>query len=98
MKVPAEALGCSLASRRGDLSGLSKDKHPARNAFAGAERFIHHIQWLYRFGVLSACPHFCRHFLRVRKRYDRMLFSSTCSRLAGRTLLTLPLVSSHLST
>jgi hypothetical protein len=33
--MPAEALRCSLTSGRGSQSGLSKDKHPARNAFTG---------------------------------------------------------------
>jgi len=33
VKVPAEALGCSLISGRGGLSGLSNDNHPARYAF-----------------------------------------------------------------
>jgi len=28
---------------RGDLSGLSNDKHLARNAVTGACRFIHHL-------------------------------------------------------
>ena len=40
----------------------------------------------------------CRHFLRLRKRYYKIPLSSTCSCLAGITLLTLPLVFSHFST
>ncbi len=43
-EVPAEALGRNLVSGGCDLSGLSNDKPPARNAFAGAARIIHHVE------------------------------------------------------
>jgi hypothetical protein len=52
-EVPAEALGRNLVSGGCDLSGLSNDKPPARNAFAGAARIIHHVESEHRF--------FCRH-------------------------------------
>jgi hypothetical protein len=33
VKEPAKELGESLASGRGDLSGMLNDEHPARNGF-----------------------------------------------------------------
>jgi hypothetical protein len=45
LHVPAAALDWSLASGRGDLSGLSNDKHPARNVFTEAYQIIHHVSW-----------------------------------------------------
>src|SRR5262245_48093087 len=44
VKVPVEALGGSLVSGRGGLSGLSKDENPAQIAFTGACQIIHHVQ------------------------------------------------------
>ena len=37
-----------LTLGREGLSGLPHHKKPARNAFAGADRIIHHIQWQYQ--------------------------------------------------
>jgi len=53
VKVPAEALGCSLASGRSGLSELSNDEHPTRNAFTGAGRILHHIRWVYFLGFFQ---------------------------------------------
>ncbi len=69
-EVPAEALGRNLVSGGCDLSGLSNDKPPARNAFAGAARIIHHVESEHRF--------FCRHpkiYVLRRNRRDLILRS-----------------------
>ena len=45
MKVPVEALVWSLASGRGDLSGLSTDEIQPETRSQRACQFIHHVSW-----------------------------------------------------
>ena len=45
VKMPGEALGWSLVSRRGSLSGLSTEEIQPETPSQGACRIIHHVPW-----------------------------------------------------
>ena len=50
--MTAKALGGSLASGRGGLTGLLKDQIQPEIGLERADRFIHRIQWKYQGGGL----------------------------------------------
>ena len=52
MKVPVEALVWSLASGRGDLSGLSTDEIQPETRSQRACQFIHHVSWQHLLSVV----------------------------------------------